>query len=146
MSVINDIISFTTDSSDAGRFDVNLNGDYSVQIMNENGIYLKYNDDGSFGITTDNADGNTWVWLMDKGVQKDKDFITFTADRVSVSDIKDGQKVIVYQRIWNEEKLRYDMYAVDHDGTLYPCYAQGGKIMWLGDGTGSLEWEYSRDH
>ena len=35
------------------------------------------------------------------------------------------------------------MYAINYNGELYPCYASGGKILWLGDGTGSLEWEFT---
>ena len=111
--------------------------------------YLTYeprteqNGGGVFNVTTNPADPFAWLNLLDRASLEDQDYITFSADRVSVSDVPNGTKVIVYVRIWNEDELRYDMYAVDRDGSLYPCYASGGKIMWLGDASESLEWEFT---
>ena len=140
-------ISTTSDPASASKFNVRVS-DNRVQIES-NGYYLTYQpraqDEGGsrFSVTTISSDSFTWLNLLDRATMEDGDLITFSADRVSVSDIQNGQKVIVYVRIWNETELRYDMYAVDRDGSLYPCYASGGKIMWLGDSTGSLEWEFT---
>ncbi len=100
-------------------------------------------DAGTFGMTASSTDENTWLDFADYGNMDDDDLITYSASRVSISEVQDKQKVIVYTRVWNEQDLKYDIYAVDYDGSLYPCYASGGKILWLGDGTGSLEWEFT---
>ncbi len=140
-------ISTTADSSSAGKFNVHISADHRIQLES-NGYYVIYQpraqDEGGsrFTVTTDSSEAFTWLNLLNRSSLNDNT-ITFSADRVSVSDIPNGQKVIVYLRVWNEEELRYDMYAVDRDGSLYPCYASGGKIMWLGDDTGSLEWEFT---
>ncbi len=140
-------VSTTDDPASAGLFHVSISEDHRVQLES-NGYYVNYEpraqDQGGsrFSVTRNPAEGFTWLNLLDRA-SLDSDMITFSADRVSVSDIPSGQKVIVYIRVWNEEELRYDMYAVDRDGSLYPCYASGGKLEWLGDSTGSLEWEFT---
>ncbi len=141
-------ISTTGVPANAGKFNVHVSADHRIQLES-NGYFVTYEprgqDEGGsrFGVTTISSDSFTWLNLLDRASLEDNDLITFSADRVGVSDIPNGQKVIVYVRVWNEEELRYDMYAVDRDGSLYPCYASGGKIMWLGDDTGSLEWEFT---
>ncbi|MBQ8927180.1 MAG: hypothetical protein IJ055_02755 [Oscillospiraceae bacterium] len=72
------------------------------------------------------------------------DSITYTADRISVSDgekAKDGEQVIVYTRIWDDANKRYEFFAIDHDGSLKEVYAYGDKIMWLGDAVQTLWWK-----
>ena len=141
-------ISTTSNSADASKFSVIVSSDHKIQLKS-NGYYVTYQprgqDEGGsrFSVTTNGNDSFTWLNLLDRATLEDNDLITFSADRVSVSDIQNGQKVIVYVRIWNEQELRYDMYAVDRNGSLYPCYASGGKILWLGDASGSLEWEFT---
>lgn len=141
-------ISTTSDPESAGKFSVDIGANNLIRLKS-NGSYITYQpmteqDGGSrFSTTTNPFDSFTWLNLLDRASLEDTDLITFSADRVSVSDIPNGQRVIVYVRIWNEDELRYDMYAVDRDGSLFPCYASGGKIMWLGDDTGSLEWEFT---
>ncbi len=141
-------ISTTAAPENAGRFNVHISAEHRIQLES-NGYYVTYQpraqDEGGsrFTTTTNASDSFTWLNILDRASLDNGDYITFSADRVSVSDIPNGQKVIVYVRIWNEEELRYDMYAVDRDGSLYPCYASGGKIMWIGDETGSLEWEFT---
>ena len=139
-------ISTTSVSEDAAVFKVipgtGTNGG-KIQLL-ANGYYITFvpGESGSFG-TTASSTSNTWLDLADNAHMGDNELITYSAERVSVSDVKDKQKVIVYTRIWNETDLKYDMYAIDYDGRLYPCYASGGKILWLGDGTCSLEWEFT---
>ncbi len=94
-------------------------------------------------ILSNTPNNKTYLSLVDFAELSEEEMITYSADRISVSDIKDGQKVIVYTRLWDEVNKRYDIYAIDYNGTLYPCYASGGKILWLGDGTCSLEWEFT---
>lgn len=140
-------ISTTADPANASEFNVHISPSHRIQLES-GGYYVTYQPRGQdqggsrFTVTTNPADDFTWLNLLDRATLGNKP-ITFSADRVSVSDIPNGQKVIVYIRIWNEDELRYDIYAVDRDGSLYPCYASGGKIEWLGDSTGSLEWEFT---
>ena len=143
-----DGISAVTSLDQASRFSLQTSQN-KVQLKSTDGYYLTFQprqeeEGGSyFTTTTDFSNSFTWLYLLNRASLDDSDKITFSADRVSVSDIPNGQKVIVYLRIWNETELRYDMYAVDRDGSLYPCYASGGKILWLGDETGSLEWTFT---
>lgn len=145
-------ISTTADPNAASRFFASTADDSAGNTclrLCSNGYYITYQprpqDEGGscFSVTTNPYDSFALLRLLERASLEDTDMITFSADRVSVSDIPNGQKVIVYVRIWNEDELRYDMYAVDRDGSLFPCYASGGKILWLGDDTGSLEWEFT---
>ncbi len=141
-------ISITESSDDASVFLIEAGRQNSVRLKAGN-YYLTYeprteqNGGGVFNVTTNPSNAFAWLNLLDRASLDDQEYITFSADRVSVSDVPDGTKVIVYVRIWNETELRYDMYAIDRDGSLYPCYASGGKIMWLGDASESLEWEFT---
>ena len=110
-----DGISTVTNSDSADRFNIESDASNRIRIKS-NGVYLTYEaDNEGFGITSDGSKSETWMWLLDRAELEEKDLISFSADRVSVSDIKDGDKVIVYIRIWNEADLRYDMYAVDYN-------------------------------
>ena len=140
-------ISTTTNPNAASQFSL-VAGENNTVRLKANGYYLTYvprteeQGGGYFSVTT-SPDSYTWLSLLARAELDDSDQITFSADRVSVSDIQNGQEVIIYVRIWNERDLRYDMYAVDRNGGLYPCYANGGKIMWLGDQTESLKWTFT---
>lgn len=143
----NDIV-IVESPDDASVFSIDAGRQNTVRIRTGN-HYLTYeprteqNGGGFFKFTTNPSDSFEWLNLLDRASLDNQEYITFSADRVSVSDVPDGTKVIVYVRIWNEAELRYDMYAIDRDGSLYPCYASGGKIMWLGDASESLEWEFT---
>lgn len=141
-------ISLAASSGEASTFTIDAGRQNTVRLKSGN-YYLTYeprteqNGGGVFKVTTNSSDPFVWLNLLDRASLNEQEYITFSADRVSVSDVPDGTKVIVYVRIWNESELRYDMYAIDRDGSLYPCYASGGKIMWLGDASESLEWEFT---
>lgn len=141
-------ISLAASSGEASTFTIDAGRQNTVRLKSGN-YYLTYeprteqNGGGVFNVTTNPSNAFAWLNLLDRASLDDQEYITFSADRVSVSDVPDGTKVIVYVRIWNESELRYDMYAIDRDGSLYPCYASGGKIMWLGDASESLEWEFT---
>ncbi len=141
-------ISLAASSSEASTFTIDAGRQNTVRLKSGN-YYLTYeprteqNGGGVFKVTTNSSDPFVWLNLLDRASLNEQEYITFSADRVSVSDVPDGTRVIVYVRIWNESELRYDMYAIDRDGSLYPCFASGGKIMWLGDASESLEWEFT---
>lgn len=141
-------ISLAASSGEASTFTIDAGRQNTVRLKS-GAYYLTYeprteqNGGGVFNVTTNPSNAFVWLNLLDRASLDDQEYITFSANRVSVSDIPDDTLVIVYMRIWNEQELRYDMYAVDRDGSLYPCYASGGKILWLGDASDSLEWEFT---
>ncbi len=128
---------FTASPDNKGRLQLSYDGQYITftAVENEEGTTTSFT-------LSPTVSENSWLSLIDFAELTDDDLITYSADRISVSKAEDGQRVIVYTRIWNEDTKHYDIYAIDHNGTLYPCYASGGKILWLGDGTCSLEWVF----
>ena len=135
-----------TDEANASLFTVSVDTYGRIQLRSA-GYYLSYEppenniDTGTFISSTVNDD-KTWLRLIEKTTVDETEQIARSADRISVSDLVNGEQYIIYTRIWNNDEKRYDMYAVDHDGTLYPVYASGGKIVWLGDSTDSLLWTF----
>ena len=147
LAVNGDSLILVDSSDDAAAFEMIKETDGRIQLEN-NGKYIAFNmnDDGlsesSSFVMSSTTSQNTYLNLVDTMRLGGTDSIVSTADRVSVSGVEDGAKVIVYTRIWNDDQKRYDIYAVDHDGTLFQCYPSGGKIVWLGNGTDSLEWTF----
>lgn len=149
LAIDGDTIILTDSAESASDFKVTPDNNGKIQLSSD-GKYVTYisaDDNGvttsSFSLSSNASSSNSWLSLLNTAHLSDNDLITFSADRISVSDAVNGQKVIVYTRIWDDINKKYDMYAIDYNGTLYPCYASGGKILWLGDGTGSLEWEFT---
>ncbi len=96
--------------------------------------------DGAFSMETT----GTELWFVKEGSIGADQQITYTADRISVSDGEiacDGQEIIIYTRVWNEAQERYDFYAIDYDGSLKRCYAYGDKLMWIDDSINTLLWK-----
>ena len=91
-----------------------------------------------------NSGATTWMNLVEKSVLEEDDFTLYSARKVSVSDnanVYNGQKVILYTRVWNDAAKRYDFYAVDHDGSLVRCYDNGDGVEWLGTRVNTALWE-----
>ena len=100
-----------------------------------------------------NAD--VWMDLAARSNLNDDDFVVYTAEKVSVSgsvdpvsgnvvyDVNNGDLVVLYTRIWNENTGRYDYYAVDHDGMLVKAYENGGSISWVGSKINTMLWDFT---
>ena len=149
LAVQNDALIVTENEANATLFKAEFESEGRVQFSyNEKYVSFYLNDTGTgsesgFELSSTSS-ANSWLNPIDFTTLSDENLITYSADRISVSKKElNGKKVIVYTRIWNEETKRYDIYAVDYNGSLYKCYANGGKIIWLGDGTGSLEWTFT---
>ncbi|MBQ9249523.1 MAG: hypothetical protein IJ179_04050 [Oscillospiraceae bacterium] len=87
----------------------------------------------------------TWMNLVKESDLQDDSFQYYTAKKVSVSDalqVADGQQVVLYTRIWNETKRRYEFFAVDYDGSLIRCYDTGDNIEWIGTNQNTALWEF----
>lgn len=90
-----------------------------------------------------NNSAKQWLNLVDLSKLTEDDFVTYAAEKVGISEVPNGKAVIVYTRVWNDEKKAYEFYAVDHDGTLYPCYERGNNIMWIGSQINTLLWDFT---
>lgn len=149
LAIYGDSLVLTNSAESADEFKVtpDSNGRIRLSSGEKYVTYTSTDDNGvtttGFSLSSNASSSNSWLSLLNSAHLTDNDLITYSANRISVSDAVNGQKVIVYTRIWDEESKKYDMYAIDYNGTLYPCYASGGKILWLGDGTGSLEWIFT---
>ena len=89
---------------------------------------------------------STWMNLVEKSVLTEDDFNLYTAKKVSVSDMENvynGQQVVIYTRIWNENTKRYEFFSVDHDGSLIHCYDTGDNVEWIGSKVNTALWDFT---
>ena len=56
-------------------------------------------------------------------------------------DVKDGDQVILYTRIWDGSKYLY--YVVDYDGMLIRAYEKGDTLSWVGSKTNTMLWDFT---
>lgn len=108
--------------------------------------------DANKGFGTSASDtGTMWISLVEKSSVQDEDFTSYRARKVSVAnteEIKNGDYVVMYTRIWNESALRYEDYVIDYDGKLIRAYSSGDVIQWVGNSEPTSLWElieYSYD-
>lgn len=110
---------------------------------------LTYTGSIASGFSWGGTVGSEWLHLVDETVLTPDYYMVHAADKVSISDrdrVPDGSKVVVYTRVWNTDKKRYDFYAIDHDGTLFPVYESGDEIQWFGSRLNTLLWDFTEYH
>ncbi len=137
-------LSLVSDPSNASQFRATPNADHTIMLFDTNGRFVTF--DGTSYVLSDTPSP---LFFLKKTTLTEDEQLTYTADRISVSDGEkacDGQKVIVYTRIWDDTDKRYDFYAINYDGTLYPCYAYGDKLMWMGNAMNTLLWDLTVYH
>ena len=99
----------------------------------------------------------TWFRLAELSNLTDDDFVPYTADKVSISgtldetgkpdyDVKDGEEVIVYTRVWDDAQKRYRYYIVGPEGKLVEAYDNGGSISWVGSKVNTMLWQFTEYH
>jgi fibro-slime domain-containing protein/LPXTG-motif cell wall-anchored protein len=133
-------------------------GTYSGKYkLSSNGRTL-YNNNGNFYTVLDSQNGsNVWMYFAEQSNLNDDDFVVYTAKKVSVSgpvnedgtidyDVKDGDQVVLYTRIWNETTLEYEYYAIDYDGMLVRAYMSGDNISWVGSKVNTMLWDFTEYH
>ena len=105
---------------------------------------LTYSGDLKEGFTVNGSAGSEWLYLVDLSELTSQYFLTYTAEKVSVSDpaVTTGEQVIVYTRAWNEETLKYDYYAISSDGKVVPVYENGNMIEWVSGQINTLLWNF----
>ena len=112
-------------------------------MLSSNGKSICF-DGSTFSLRkTNQDDSGQWLYLTSMSGLEDDNYICYSADKISVSEVTDKSIVMIYTRIWNDAAKRYDFYAVDHDGTLYPCYERGDNIMWVGNRVNTMQWEFT---
>ena len=121
------------------------NYDGAVKITcQKNGASLSQDGNAESGFVSKNSDSiNEYFYLVEPLEIDTDDYIPYTAVKVSVSDVRNHTKVIVYTRIWNESRKRYEIYAIDHDGSLVYCYDEGETIRWAGTQINTLLWDFT---
>ena len=137
LSLVNEsqasLINITTDS----RNHLKLSAVGKTVTFGENGFVS--------AATADNSVSQR-LYLAELSELTQEDYITYYADKVSISNVPDGASVVIYTRIWNDNTKSYNFYAVDHDGTLYPCYERGDHLTWLGTRINTLLWDFTEYH
>ncbi len=105
---------------------------------------LTYSGTAAGGFSVGGSVGSEWLRLVELSELTKEYFMTYSASKVSVSDesITNGSRVIVYTRSWNDEKLKYDYYAISSDGTLVPVYESGDSIEWVSGQINTLLWNF----
>ncbi len=89
---------------------------------------------------------NQWFRFAQPSTLQDDDTIEYTATKVSVSDLTNvynGQQVVVYARIWDDDEKIYKFYAIDHDGSLVYLYDEGDTVRWQGSQVDRLLWNFT---
>lgn len=113
-----------------------------ISLMSPNGKSLTYSGTLENGFTVNGTAGTEWLYLVDISELTEDYWMPYTANTISVSDpaVKNGSRVIVYTRVWNDNSKKYEFYAIDHDGSLVRCYESGDTIQWLGGRLNTLLW------
>ena len=105
---------------------------------------LTYSGSVDTGFSVGGSVGNEWLYLVELSELTEDYFMTYSAQKVSVSDpnITNGSRVIVYTRSWNEEKKQYEYFAIGSDGTLVPVFESGDSIEWVSGQLNKLLWNF----
>ena len=123
-------------------------GEYSGKWrLSVNGYALNLPEGSAKGFNAVTGTGAAaWMNLVERSVLEEEDFKLYAAKKVSISDkmqVCNGQQVILYTRIWNDTKKKYEFFAVDHDGSLIPCFDAGDKIEWIGTRVNTALWAFT---
>ncbi|MBQ8994416.1 MAG: fibro-slime domain-containing protein [Oscillospiraceae bacterium] len=131
-------------------------GKYNFSV---NGVYLNLvNVAGGrkFNASTKLSD-TVWLNTVDTKEFTVDDLLIYSAHKVSVSDedhvydrTVDGEReqsqVIIYTRVWNDKTLKYEFYAVNHDGSLVRVFESGDVIQWVENSVNTLLWDFTEYH
>ena len=109
------------------------------------GGVLSYSGDINTGFDLNGTVGSEWLYPVTYAELTSDYYMTYRATKVSVSDesITNGSKIIVYTRIWDDVDKKYRLYALDADGSLVPCYDEGGVIQWVGSRLNTMLWSFT---
>ena len=147
LKISSDGLSLVNSESEASPVEVVPGtGAHSGQICLKSGnTTLTYSGKTETGFNTGGSVGSEWLNLVETSELTSDYLKTYSASKVSVSDesVTTGSKVIVYTRAWNETTLKYEYYAIDHDGKLVRCYENGDSIEWVGNIINTMLWQFT---
>ena len=112
-----------------------------IRLMSQNGNTLGFSGNSSEGFVTGGS--GSYLYMVLKSDLPSDYVKVYSAKKISASDIQNGQKVIVYTRVWNEDEKQYHFYAVDKDGKLVDCFEEGDAIQWVGKTENTLLWDFT---
>ena len=139
-------LSLVSEPDDSCRIHVTPGtGDHTGEIALKAGsTSLTYSGSTAGGFNTSGAAGSEWLKLAVESELTSDYFMTYSASKIGVADpsVTNGSRIIVYTRAWNETTKKYELYAIDHDGTLVPCYESGDSIQWVGGRLNTMLWNF----
>ena len=129
-------------------------GKYSGKYRFRNGNRMLKLNGSNFESAGVASNDQAWMYFAELSNLHDDDFVNYTATKVSVSgsydegsnfiyDVEDGDSVVIYTRIWNDDVKRYDFYVVDYDGMLVKAYEGGDTISWVGSKVNTVLWDFT---
>ena len=116
-----------------------------ISLMNGTDM-LTFSGSASTGFNINHAN-DRWLYLVEERDLTADYKKTYSARKISVSDpaLESGEQVIVYTRRWeydaDKQQYGYKYYAIDHDGSLWPCYESGDCIQWTENMINTLLWD-----
>ena len=115
-----------------------------ISLKSSSGM-VSYSGDIDDGFILNGDAGTEWLYLVQKSELTSDYFMSYSAIKTSISneEITTGSKIILYIRKWNAAKKRYELFAIDHDGTLVPCFESGDSIEWVGSNLNTLLWQFT---
>ena len=115
-------------------------GNYALTLTGTTGSNEYFSSSKSGG-------SKSWMSLATKSEQLGTEsFTVYSAEKVNLSDndqVSDGDKVVVYTRVWNATTKKYEFYAINFDGSLIRCYESGDMIQWVGSTVDTAEWWFT---
>ena|GEM_PF-3371222 len=100
-----------------------------IRITNENGIAINNysgSTSGGFGTYNDKGD-NEWLTLYElESITLNPEY---AAEKISVQDIQDAQKIVIYKSVYNDMTGAYEDYVIDGYGNLIKAYDKGDQLV-----------------
>lgn len=121
----------------AGMFNLQFVGT-SLFVNLQNDTYSR-----GFRCSSGGPTESAWFYLADPIEGDDDMFSVFSARKVGVVEIENGQDVVIYTRIWNDTDKKYDFYAIDHDGGLARVYDNGNDISYISTNDNTVTWKFT---
>lgn len=104
--------------SHAGQ--VRITNDSRIAINNYSG-----NTSGGFGTYNDNGNNEYFTLYELEEVVLNP---AYAAEKISVQDMEDAQRILVYKTVYNEESEKYEDYVIDGNGNLIRAYDKGDQV------------------
>ena len=144
LKMTKDGLTLVTDKNEATDFQVVPgSGTHAGDIcLKADNVTLTFMGSVEAGFKVKGTAGSEWLKLLDESSLTSDYLMTYSASKVSVSDsnVTNGSRIIVYTRTWNDTTKKYEFYAIDHDGSLVPCFESGDSIQWVAGRFNTLLW------